>query len=164
MADAKTWDDLAAILGHDAREFRRWRKDSSAPQTPDVTAWQAWLSSHTRGGAGPATPVATDAALPGECAYDALVQAGKISYEVAKERESVIGISIKNEAAKIDNLKARGELVPKESADRAAALVRDSITQKYERSIARALGRLANVSAELRGEIMAALQVELDAE
>jgi hypothetical protein len=162
-----TWDEVSAAIGTDTRQLLRWRKVPGAPTLPDVAAWLAWRE--LRKGARLAEKeaseaVSTDAALPGECDYDDLVKGGKITYALAKIREQVISEKIANETKRVELDKARGSLVGKDDADRAAALVRDSVTQKYERSLARALGRLPTVSAELRAEILAALQVELDSE
>lgn len=165
MAEAKTWDDLGAILGIDTRAIRRWKKEYGCPQTPDVDAWRQWVTAKGGAPSDPKTPVANDADFPGECAYDPLVKAGKISYEVAKERESVIGISIRNDAAKIETQKARGALVTREESERGAALVRDSLNQKFDRAIARALSALSDrLTPELRGEVVKAIESELDAE
>ncbi len=164
MDDTTSWDELGAILGRDTRDMRRWRK-KGAPQDFDIDAWRAWIAANVRGAAPEATGVSSDAALPGDCPYDPLVKAGKISYEVAKERESVIGIGLRNDAIKVENQKLRGALVTREDADRGCTLVRDSLTQRYDRSIARALTRLADrLSPDLRADIAKAIDAELDAE
>lgn len=134
--------------------------EPKTPPAPEVRERMERLSA----GEDISESVSNDAALPGECDYDDLVKGGKITYALAKIREQVISEKIANETKRVELEKARGSLVGKDDADRGAAMVRDSITQKYERSLARALGRLPNVSAELRSEILAALQVELDSE
>jgi hypothetical protein len=164
MDNPSTWVDLAAALGRDAKDMRVWRKNG-APNDFNLVAWKAWIAANVRGASAKQPGVADDAALPGECDYDPLVKAGKISYEVAKERESVIGTSLRNEAIRVENQKLRGSLVTKDDADRACALVRDSLNQRFDRSVTRALTRLADqVSAELRAEIVKAINAELDAE
>lgn len=148
---AAGYDEAAARV-----TLARCGVEPKVPPTADVQARMDKLAA--------GDVVSDDAALPGDCDYDDLVKQGKITYALAKVREQVISEKIANETKRVELEKARGSLVPKDSADRAAALVRDSITQKYERSIARALGRLPSVSAELRAEILTALQVELDVE
>lgn len=163
-----TWDDVAVAVGKDVRQVHRWRKNPDAPIEPDPEAWRDWLSARAglkSAEKAAASGVANDAALPGECDYDDLVRAGKLTYALAKVREQVIAEKIANETKRIEQAKIRGALVTREEADRGCALVRDSLTQRYDRSLARALARLSDqLSPEIRAEIVKALDAELDAE
>jgi hypothetical protein len=164
-----TWDDVAAALPVDIRTLARYRKRADAPRIPDVPMWLAWRDeTHAKRQAAQTKtappPLAPDAELPGECDYDALVKAGKISYETAKEREQVIGIAIGNQAKRLENEKARGDMVSKSDAERAAALVRDAVSQKYDRAILRALPSTPGIDGETRDTVISNLQIELDAE
>lgn len=162
-----SWDDIAVAIGTDTRQLSRWRKLPDAPRLQDVPIWLEWKA--RRAGAklaakADAEGVADDAALPGSCDYDDLVKGGKITYALAKVREQVISEKIANETRRVELDKARGQLVAKDDADRACTLVRDSITQRHDRAIVRALVSIPAIGAELRDEILTALQNELDAE
>jgi hypothetical protein len=163
-----TWDEVAAAIGTDTRQLLRWRKIPGSPTLPDVAAWLAWQE--LRRGAKLADKeardnVPSDAALPGDCDYDDLVKTGKITYAIAKVREQVISEKIANETKRVELQKARGLLVTKEEAERAGALIRDSLTQRWERAVARAMTRLADqLTTDQRAAVSKAIDAELDAE
>lgn len=168
MPPTTTWDDVAAEIKVDVRTLHRWRKIAGSPESPDVEQWAEWMA--TRKGAKLAdrtsdASVSADADLPGECDYDALVKAGKITYALAKTREQVVEQKLANETRRVELAKARGALVTKEDAERAASLIRDDITNRYERAIARGLAAVADrLSAELRADVSKAISHALDLE
>ncbi len=150
-----SWEDLAAALEVDVRTIQRWRKKRGVPQLPDVVAWREW-----RGKAENAhETVSDDAALPGDCNYDDLVKQGKITYALAKVREQVISEQVANDQRRTELAKLRGSLVTKEDAEKAAALVRDTVSRRYDQAIAVAIQRLP---VEIRADVSRAIETELD--
>jgi len=150
-----SWEDLAAALEVHVRTIERWRKKRGAPQLPDVAAWREWRGKPENGH----ETVADDAALPGDCNYDDLVKEGKITYALAKIREQVISEQVANDQRRTELAKLRGSLVTKDDAEKAAALVRDAVTRKYDQAIARAIQSLP---VEIRSEVGRAIETELD--
>ncbi len=151
-----TWEDLAAALAINARTMQRWRKIPDTPELADLAAWRAW-----RGLSDAKGIVASDAALPGDCNYDTLVRGGKITYALAKVREQVIAEQVENDRKRVELDKARGLLVTRDEAEKAAALVRDGVSRRYDQAITRAVQSL---SADIRADVERAIAAALDAD
>lgn len=170
-SEAKTWDDLAVMLGRNSSSIHRLRHNPDAPTTRDIAAWRAYMAEReaTRAPTSSGAVTAAPDELPGECEYDKPVAAGKTTYAKAIQREKAIAERIMNETRRLENAKARGLLVTREEAEKAAALVRDRLEARYDRAIARALGELAAeqpaaMPPELRAKILAAVNAALDAD
>lgn len=131
--------------------YFRAKHEGLEPQLPRDPALQAMILA-----ADP--PRADDGApLPGVSAYDPAITAGRISAKDAAEREKLIGLELENEAKRREDEVRRGQLVTKDDARAAAALVRDQFVQGGSRLSALVASKLADVKAEVRELAVAAV-------